>query len=329
MNIFSFRNGIVRRQTDFSNTPKNVQIDPNDPTYLDFVSTTEPTVLLFAHGDKNYLVELATSVEHAWGPLPARRQNQWLYWDVSLLTGAVTFGATINAPIAAANAPLNPAPDQHWFDLSTTTMKVWSSGKWVNRIRVFAALYDDNAVLQFNPLGSQVGLTGSHRGGKVMFGAGGQPVRDTDGTFMVVDVDVGISSGNSNSVGFDAMSDRAIATESIPKFAFVTRRFEAGKKKVSLASSTYIGKYAHGMVIEDLWPGEVGLVVNDRVVKNDLWSFTADQVGKYIFCGPDGLVTTVPPKMGFSQICGVVSDRDEIHLSITPPTIVGVPQSGA
>lgn len=69
----------------------------------------------------------------------------FLYVDRDSTTGALTIGFTTLAPTYQPAAPSSPATGQHWFDLSSFTMKRWSGSAWVVFQRVFVGACNTGA----------------------------------------------------------------------------------------------------------------------------------------------------------------------------------------
>jgi hypothetical protein len=317
----TFTQGIVRYQKDLGgNQATFIQVNPDNDGFIDLVVSPDPTIIVFAHKDKNYLVEETQSVERAWGPFPAHGQSQYLYWDLNYANGSLGRGYTILQPIAGPIAPANPITDQHWFDTVNKTMFVWLNNKWQEKIRVFAGTYDTNAVLGKRPIGSHVGLNNiSVSAGNVMLGSGGRPLRDTDGSFLTTETEMVVARTSSENVKFDAISHYCQATESIPKFYLVS--FD-GHKKVALASYLRADRQVNGVVREHLYSGEVGHVISSGKIKNELWNWPDTDIGKPLFCGPSGQITRNVPPTGVCQQIGTVLDIDEIFLWIMSPVIL-------
>ena len=181
----NFRQGILKRQADLTNTAIFIQKSSMDGRYLDLVVSPDPTVFTVAHFEANYLIEETKSVTKAWGPMEPTGETQYLYWDVSLLDASLTRGHTNLPPIVSNAEPVNPQPDQHWFDTNQNVYKVFLNGKWQVRLRCFAAVYDRSAQVIAYPLGSQVNITnGTFAAGNIILGKNNKPLRDSDGTFV-------------------------------------------------------------------------------------------------------------------------------------------------
>lgn len=316
----TFTQGIVRFQKDLAgNQPTFLQVNSNN-SYIDLVVSPDPTIIVFAHKDKNYIVEENLSVEKAWGPFSALGQTQYLFWDLNYSNAGLSRGYTLVPPHFATIAPTNPVNDQHWFDTVNKTMFVWLNNKWQEKIRVFAGVYDQSAVLGKRPIGSQVGLTNIViSAGNILLGSGGHPLRDTDGSFLTTETEMVAARTSSENIKFDAISHYAQSTESIPKFYLVSF---IPPKGLVLASYLHPERQVNGIVREHLYPGEVGHVITSGKIKNDQWSWNPADVGKPLFCGPSGQVTLAVPPVGICQQVGTILDIDEIYLWIMSPVIL-------
>lgn len=316
----NFKQGIVRHQTDIANNPVFLQKHNLSGDYIDLMVQPDPTILNFAHGDANYLVEESKTVQFAWGPVIPLGQTQYLFWDLSLLDGTLSRGFTLLPTIITSTQPNSPAIDQHWFDLNSNQMKVWNGQKWVVKVRLFAAVYDSSAILNPYSVGSQVGLNNIQcDSGNIVYGKDNKPLRHSDGTLFTTSEQAIVGRNSSSSVSFDAQVVHAMATEFMSKFSLVS--FTA-PDKISLASHININRQVNGIILEDLHLDEIGRVITHGRITNEMWTWLAADIGKPLFCGPSGEVTLTPPPMGISQQVGIIQDYDTIYLNIMTPIIL-------
>lgn len=316
----NFRQGILKRQSDLTNSAIFIQKSSMDGRYLDLIVSPDPTVFAVAHFTANYLIEETRTVEKAWGPMEPTGETQYLYWDVSLLDASLTRGFTTLPPITSNSEPVNPQNDQHWFDTENTVMKVFLNNKWQVKLRVFSAIYDRNANIIAYPIGTQVGINnGAFSAGNIILGKNNKPLRDSDGTFVTSESNLIIARTSAEAVKFDAALAFAEAVENIPKFSLVSI---LPRRKVALASFINTKRHIHGIVTVDLNPGEVGQIVSNGLIRNEQWSFNETQVGKPVFCGPTGQITLTPPISGILQQVGFVYDVDAIYLNIFAPVVL-------
>ena len=155
----SFRQGIVSLQRNAFGQPQFLQASA-EAGFVDLLVNQTPCTISFCHGSSDYLQTFDKQVLKAWGPVTPGVDNH-LYWDIDLLTANVSFGITTVLPVTQHVAPANPAIGLHWFDMSSTTMKVWSGDSWKTRVRVFAGIVKsgNTATIQSKLEGSQVGLS--------------------------------------------------------------------------------------------------------------------------------------------------------------------------
>lgn len=316
----NFKQGIVRRQTDIANNPTFLQKHSLSGDYIDLIVSPDPTILNFSHRDSNYTIEENKTILKAWGPVMPIGQTQWLYWDISLLDGALTRGYTILPLLITSSEPLAPSPDQHWFDLNTNQWKVWNGHKWIIKVRCFAAEYDSSAIILPYPIGSQVGLNGINiSAGNILLGKNDKPLRHIDGTFLTTEDQLIAGRNNSSPVSFDAQLVHAQAAEYIPEYSLVSF---VGPDRIGLASHLNITRQVNGIVIEDLYLDEVGRVITHGTIQSSAWSWSTSMIGKPLFCGPTGQVTLSVPPVGISQQIGIIQDIDTIYLNIMIPIIL-------
>lgn len=311
----TFRQGIARYQTDVYATASFLQ---KNGEFVDLIVSPDPTIIVFAHKSATYIIEESKTVLRAWGPFTGA-STRYLYWDINLLDASLTRGYTAFAPIYSTVEPTNPGPDQHWFDKTNHVMKVWTNGRWLDKIRVFAAVYSSQAIIQPYPLGSQAGETGEFEGGNLVRDQFGKPLRQSDGTFVTSATNLSIINSSSNTVSLDAEVVTGMAKENIPKFSFV--QLDANRQ-LKLARSDNWRSRIIGLVIEDLYVSEVGNVKTYGLVENEQWNWPLVAAGRPVFSGLTGEITLVPPEHGVSQIAGYVFDRTSIFVDVQPVTIL-------
>jgi PKD repeat protein len=314
----SFRQGIARYQTDVSSNPVFIQRSAGAGNFIDLIVSPDPTIIVFSHHEANYIVEESKSISSAWGPIN-NTQTTYLFWDINLLTGAVTRGTTLFPPMYTGTPPSSPIVDQHWYDTTENVMFVWNGSKWIEKIRVFAGYITSAAIIHPYRIGSQAGVLGDFEGGNIILDAYNKPLRQSDGTFVTSSTDLIISNNSAKKVKFETEVLNGMAAEPIPKFTLVQMR--AGRQIVTGRSGDFMSRIA-GIVTEDLYQSEVGYVIPDGLIRNEQWNFPSNKVNRPVFCGPNGEVTTAPPQTGVCQICGYVYDTDAIYMNIMAPIIL-------
>lgn len=321
---------MIRRQTNLT-APAFLRKTSLSGDSIDLVVTDQPTVFTVAHYQANYLFEETRTIIGAWGGGAPGSINgpldpfatQYLYWDVDLATGQLNRGWTAVPPIITSLEPTNPLPDTHWFDLLNTRMRVFrvnttsGIGAWQDKIRIFAATYDSSGSIIPFPIGSQVGIhSGEYSAGNIILGVNNKPLRQSDGTFATTESDLIIYQTGGQNVKFDMTLIWAQAAEEIPKFSLV--KF-LPNRQMALASSNVPTSFVSGIVVEDLHQEEVGQIVTNGVIRNEQWSWSADQINKPLFCGTAGEIRLNPPNAGFVQQIGFVYDQDSIYMNLFPP----------
>ena len=311
----TFRQGIARYQTDIYATPTFLQ---KSGEYIDLNVSPDPTIVIFAHKTATYVIDETKSVARAWGPFSGQG-TVYLYWDINLLDGSLTRGFTTSIPLTTSFVPEDPAVDQHWFDTNEHVMKVWNGKKWLEKVRVFAATYSSQSVIQAFPLGTQAGEVGSFEGGNLILDAYNKPLRQSDGTFVTSVTELTIINSSSNKVKFESEVVNGMANENIPKFSFV--RADVARR-LMLARSNEWRSRVIGVATEDLYKSEVGNITPGGLIRNEQWHWPDDAIGKPIFCGTNGEIQLAPPTSGVLQICGYVFSTDSIIIDIKPVTIL-------
>lgn len=328
----AYRQGIISFQTDGLGGPQFL-LPSSTPGFVDFDVSPTPTTVAFAHGASNYLVTFDVDATPGWGPLQAG-VTSYLYWDVDLLTGNITRGITTLMPVVAPTAPALPDADQHWFDLTTTSMKVWNGLKWLTKIRAFAGYVPFGVAgsLVHYGLNSQVGLTSPADAGYILTDALLNPLRNGKGEFLTADTPVLVqsSSGTSGVLTRAPVAFMPVkATESIPAFSLVT---VTGPDQVGLASgdpALVVPKTPVGIVVDDLTTGEVGMMTQYGEISSDTFpSWFATNIGKPVFCSPTGQLTHVRPSGLLAYRVGTIKSPTSLLFQIDAETQVAMVQVG-
>ena len=314
----TFRQGIARHQSDINGNPTFLQRNGN---YVDLIVSPDPTVLVYAHKNATYVVEEIRTVQNAWGPFSGPG-TKYLYWDVNLLNGQLTRGFTLLPILYTSAAPVTPAVDQHWFDTIHNIMHVWNGKKWQEKIRVFAGEVTSNSVIHPAKIGSQAGLTTACEGGQILLDSFGMPLRQSDGTFLTSATWLNVVNFGTVTTRLDQSIMHGMAAEEIPQFSCVMIR--QGRRFV-LARSTDHNTRVGGVVVEDMYEGDTGVVVSSGVLRSPSWSFPPATMNRPLFCGPTGEVTLTPPTQGVCQQIGFVYDSDAMYVNLHQVTVLDDP----
>lgn len=308
-----FRHGIVKYNIGNDKIPTFLSTNKYD-TYANITIANDIVLFVVAHNDVNYLYQETKSVSNAWGPF---NQNikYWLYWDLSLLTGKRTFGATTLIPVTDYFPPENPANDQHWFDLKNNVMKFYENGNWITCLRVFAGTYYNGEVIAY-PLSSQVGLFDECRAGFIMYSDQDTPhqqARD-DGSFKFLTTELHYDEVKAvvTTVSLNGSLHSGVAALDLPKYTIVTFNDN------TLIKASYNDpqhRTAVGIVLNDISSGQKTLFETQGYVTNPTWNWKKHSGPIYL--GLDGTLTEEVPKIGFIQKIGFVVSTDTVYIDTT------------
>lgn len=311
----NFRQGLARVQTDITSAPNFLQISGST---VSLIVSPDSTIVSFAHGTTDYLFEERRTVSSAWaGPFfPAT--DYWLYWDIDILTGLRAFNHTLLEPVYGSVAPVTPAVDQHWFDTTNTVMNAWNGTRWVEKIRCFAAKFDEGSVLIQYGIGTQVGITTPVSAGFILFDDDDHPVKKFDrynrGKFITTETPLASQVSQVTNFKLEAQLEQVEAMEYIPAYSAVA--FKA-QYKVGLASSTNFNQPAVGIVVEDMFISEVRTFISTGFVRNVAWNWTVVS-GTPVFVGSTGALTTTVPQINSIQQIGYVVNPTTLFIQIHP-----------
>lgn len=320
----NFRQGLITYPKDGTGAPQFL-LPAQNPSFVNLnVSPTAPTLATFAHGSSDYLQGFETAIPNAWGPMIEGVDN-YLYWDIDLLTSQVTFGITALEPVVSVTEPEH-VNDLHWFDLNTNKLKVWStvSGKWLERVRLFAGVVENGNTTQLTTKlsGSQVGLNTASRPGFILLDSLLRPVRTSAGEFLTTDSPVHVKTtiGTSGVLATPLNAFIPIrAGENIPAMSVV---YFSSEDTVSLASSDPAlinQKTPIGIVQDDLATNEVGVLTQTGDIMWDQWDWSAS-IGKPLYVNSAGQLTPTRPQGLLAYRVGFVKNRNTILLQIDAET---------
>lgn len=286
------------------------------PSYVTLNVLDTPTVITLAHGSVDYLFVEQRSAVNAWGPITPG-VDQWLYWDLNVQTAQRTFGITMLRPVHQNTPPLNPGNDQHWFDTSTGTMKVWNSiaNRWVERVRVFACELNDGAV----PLsmsanspdfkGTQVGINQPCLAGTILFDvATNKPLRTSDNKFLTGETKLQAITGATSNLKTEAILLEAEAQENMPAYT-VVEFIALGKIQAANQFTTDTHKQ-FGIIEEAATIGDIVIVTTTGVISNPYWDWA--DVNMLLYVNNHGQL--VPSPIGNGKPVGIVIDTNKILL---------------
>jgi hypothetical protein len=319
----NIKHGILRAQTS-GNQPAWLQ-QTGGGSYIDIVVAPTECEFTIQHFDENYLFAENVSVPQAWGPFVAGI-NYWLYWDVDFVTGEISRAFTLIEPVDAPIAPNSPAIDQHWFDTSQGVMKVWNGAVWVERLRLFAALYQQGAIVIYQPIGqSQVGQNNVEAfAGHPLFDEDNKPVkkfrRDRRGQFVTTETPLAAQWSRLANFRLENSIIPARAIENIPIYHCIAY---FGPNRIGLAKNTDPDHPAIGISAEDMNTGEVRSFITKGFVRYAQWNWEvnpngSEPAGTPVFVGEFGDITTDVPQDFSVQKIGVIVDRKTIYVDVQP-----------
>jgi hypothetical protein len=295
----NFRQGLVSYQ---QSGPQPVfLLASTTPGFVDLSVAPKPTIATIAHGTSDYLLKFDQSITDAWGPL-AQGVDNWLYWDVNVITGAITQGITQLEPIISTVEPATPVVDQMWFDQSASVFKVRNSDntKWIVAPRVVVArvISGNTSQIESYPIGSGVGLNVPSSPGFILLDSQLRPLRTSQGELLTSDTPVRVKS----TVGTSGVLTNPIndfipvrASEPIPAMRLV---YFNGEDTVGLASSNpglLSPRTPVGIIEAGLALNEVGVVTQFGEITYDQWDWSSNDFGKPLYCGINGELQTTRP----------------------------------
>lgn len=307
--LSTFRQGLIRVQT----TPPFLSLGVGGVTLN---ASTDPTIVAFAHGKSDYLFTESETIVNAWAGTFNVGTDYHLYWDIDLYTGERTFGYTTLAPSFGTSLPISPNLDEHFFDLNDYKMKVWNGSSWKTKIRVFAGVVQNGAILIPLSDGSQVNLNQTRNIGHILFDDNGNPVKRFDrlgrGDFLTTESGISSQDIQLNSYKLEALQIAARAVEPAAKYHCLSLK---GPNRLGLASYLEPNYPCVGISVEDINKDEVRRFVTDGFITNEAWNFT-ESPNTPIWVGSNGEITTVVPSNVSMQRIGHLVDHNTVFIDI-------------
>jgi len=316
----NFRQGLISFQSGAFLLPSATS------GYVDINVAPTPLIGTIAHGTSDYLLKFDASVPAAWGPMTAGFDN-YLFIELNLISGALTYGITRYEPIVATTEPTGVQAGQMWFDLVAKVFKVRTNdnAKWIAVPRLVVGYVENGNVNQLHQYmqGSSVGLNEPGHPGYLMLDSQLRPLRTSLGELLTQDTPVRVKT----TVGTAGVLSSPIngfvpvrANEAIPPMRMV---FFSGADAVSLASSNpalVLPKTPIGIVEGGLAMNEVGVVTQSGEITYDQWDWQPADIGKPLYCGFNGELTTVRPSSVQAYRVGYIKNNKSILFYIDSET---------
>lgn len=307
----SFRQGVVDAPVNF--------LQQNGTTVDLNITHPNQVIVTFADGTTNYLYIEKTTITNAWtGPFVSGPATYWLYWDIDIRTGIRTFGHTELEPVTQLTAPSSPSNDQHWFDTTTNTMKVFNvtTGRWIKRIRVFAAKLVGGSIIEgmIGPStfeGSQVGLLTSGSAGSILFDVNNDPIKR--GNYFFTTEDVAVTGVSAAQIKLAALTVEAVAVANIPAFSFVVF---TDFNQIDLATN-FDSAGTYGIIEVAANQGDTVGVTMQGLITNPGWDWTTAGVNAPLYIDTMGNLTPTPP-----QSPTVVATVVDVNTILIRPAVV-------
>jgi hypothetical protein len=333
----TFRQGIVRHQTDIGGSPTFLQ---KVGQYVNLIVSPDPTIVTFAHGQKNYLYTEATSISQAWGPFDTGT-NYWLYWDINLVNGERTFGSTVYEPLVRANQPSLSCVDSFgipcviagrmWYNTVRNIMYEYNGASWVEVVRVFACKLELGTTIRSMSIrapefiGTQVGLTTPAYAGAIAFDTAGKPIRTGDRKFFTTEdmFLTGVPTGASLKVNNIVLIGQAQE----PISAFHVVEFVDYNKIIHASPFNSLNKI-YGIIEEDAHTNDVINFVTEGLIFNEQWDWDAEGgfVNDKVYITNTGEITLIQSTPNQASV-GMIIDRQTILFKPTQPQVL-LPSSG-
>jgi len=328
----NFRQGLISFQQVGS---QPYFLIPGNSNFVSLNISPAAFVATIAHGSSDYLLKFDSAIQNAWGPMIGG-QNNYLYFQINLVSGEITRGLTALEPISSITEPVGAAPNQMWFDLNQAVMKVRTAdGRWIvsPRLVVGVVLNGNTGTIAHYTVGSSVGLNTESKPGFLLYDTMGRALRTQSGELLTSDTEVRVRNSSTSAGVLTNPINNFIpvrATEAIPAMRLV---YFTGPDTVGLASSNpalIIPQNPVGLCEVSLAQNEAGVIVQAGEVTWEQWNWAPSDCGKPVYCGFNGEITLTRPQSIQAFRVGYVKNAKTILFGIDAeiqPQIVSQPGS--
>jgi hypothetical protein len=277
---------------------------------VNLLAAKAPITLNFAHGPANYLVRIGTDVPSAWKNI---NSVSWLYWDISLTTGVLTYGFSNYAPVFGTSFPSGPQIGQHSFDLNQNKMYFWNGQMWVEVVRLFAGQVNNGQVI-LQGFSSQVNKNIPCVAGEILFDFQHRPINifDQDGSFHFL-TDVMLSDFKHTAKAnfqFGRVKLNSTADDNLLVHHAIRWNDD---RKIIMASYLDL-EPASALVARDAATGEIVEIITRGFVKNLNWQWVYAP-NTPLFVGVQGDLSVIVPTQGSIQYVGYIVNPTTIYLN--------------
>ena len=302
------------------------------PTYLQVknrsviinTNSNDYVILSFSHGSANYLF-MEDEITEAWTNLPSSSPI-WLYWDIDLYTGKRTFGYTNIKPSSGNILPEEPFLDQHFFDLTDNTMKVWSGAAWEEKIRLFATEYNGGQTAKitrpFRVNNSQVGLNRSCEAGYILFDENFNPLKSGNKFITTDSILSTFKDFSGSSLGRGIINGNAVAP--IPMYYCI--QWADRDKSIKIAKSTDLTyNECIGIAIERFGRNQNRRFITEGYIEDKVVFNWDEPPNTNIFVGEYGEITAKPTTKHSIQRIGYIVNRHTIYVKLSRKHLINPP----
>lgn len=321
--IVKFRNGLVKFKKDQAGNP-NFLCHDGDKIRLQG-DTKNPFVATIAYDKYDYLIE----VEHNRLVWDKSDTEGYLYLSMDVLTGEITTGSSPYPVFYTDTEPQNCSYGQHWFDVTSATMKVYQADVWQEVFRVFVGTFKHGNLVQHN-IGSQFPSIGESRPQYIISDIFGLPMRNRWENFGVGRMHAFATSKTkdlSKSRTLVRLGDFLVGAKASTNLSGYKLVHLLPNKQVKFSDSTDPENRIIGMVQPSVEKGALVDIKTFGFIQNDMWDWADSEISRPLFSDGSGDFTTIPPRVGSLQQVGFVLSKTQIFLDIKRPIILTLPRT--
>lgn len=317
----------------FTHGPIAYQEAAGQPTYLQangghisLVVAPRSFEGAIAHGDADYHVVISSTVPTAWGPVTVGQTN-YLFIGLDPMTAGVVYGTSLLEPVTGAIPPASPSHDQHWFDTTTRTMRVWNASRaaWSPVIRLFVGRVVNGNTSQIIAAarGTTVGVSTPSTPGYVLLDEVGRPIRSASplGSFITTQTRARAQTTSGGAGVAVSPGDNLIpvrAGENLAAFSAVYLHSDGSARLASGNPAEVNVKVPIGLVRDALYTNQVGVLVQSGELASDSWSWPIP--GAPLYVDAVGQLTTTRPQGLLAHRVGFVKDERSIIVAFDAET---------
>ncbi len=270
--LVPFRNGLLKYQSIGGNLsfPTFLSEQITGGTFnVTLNATTSSLVGLISKRDKEYVVNVNSTVNSAWSGL-TNGILYYLFIDLNKRGQIVYTASTIIPQYGPTDPIVGLQVGQTFFNTTTNTWKSWTGGFWEEVDRLYVGR-SNGSLTTHNTSGSFSASNYEYVAGNLILDANQKVIFKNDKSFLTTADTVTVNDVSISSSKFDFLIDFVEADSNIG-LGVVCKRLSSGI--VTPASPSDVGYSLLSITLEPATTGNLVDVLNNGVIANSNWTFS-------------------------------------------------------